>query len=282
MLVSCFRLALLRASMPIWQGLGTALSLVGSQCSGICSQSHFHPAAPHTGSLCFPECALGASSALGAVQVNEMGRGGGSPSQRADNLVWLGTLSRKSTNRGANTPWPEEQARGQRLLADGEARATSAAGMGKFRLKSEILVRVQHQSEGADTLRGMITMSTISGAETGRGCVRPTAGAALTGAWVAEVTPEDQVLWVQEFLQQPKKGFISLTILVRGSVTDTKPNLPLGDHPTSPDPKALNGLLVVSAHLTSSSSLPTFIKEFVVVHCGLPVSQVFLKSSWDP
>lgn len=48
----------------------------------------------------------------------------------------------------------------------------------------------------------------------------------LTRAWVIEVTPEDQVLCAQEFLQQPKKGFISLTILIRGSVTDTKPKFP--------------------------------------------------------
>lgn len=69
----------------------------------------------------------------------------------------------------------------------------------------------------------MIPIMAIAGARTRvRGDARAQAGAAPARlccsprAWVIEVTPEDQVLWVQEFLQQPKKGFISLTILIRG------------------------------------------------------------------
>lgn len=137
-------------------------------------------------------------------------------------------------------------------------------------------------------------MTAITGAQTREreGVPEPTAGAAPARLCCSHKDPGNgshQVLWVQELLQQPKKGFISLTILTRGSVADTKPKLSPGDDPTSPDLKALKRLLVVSAHLhtfgffcymkcnfSSSSSLLVFTEEFGAIHGGLPVSQVSL------
>lgn len=205
--------------------------------------------------------------------------GGGSPWQRAAQPVLAWGSELRGHNNGVQTP--------QRLLA-----ASLLPGWANSGSNQKFWREYRHQIKGADALRGMVPATSIAGARNReRLCQRPQLElllpgcAALTSAWVTEVTPEDQVLCVQEFLQQPRKSTISLTNLTGRSVTDTKPKLPLGDDPTSPDPKALNRLLVVSAHLctfkffcylkcsiTSSSSLPVLTKECVAIRCGLPVS----------
>lgn len=162
-------------------------------------------------SLCFPECAAGASSALGTVQVSwreqNMERGGGSPCQSSITCSCLGHWALGTQQ----LLWLGKQASGQscwqRLVLhhccqDGETQA-------QIRNSGESAgIRAKEQ-----TLRERWSLSMPSlELETGReGVPEPQLElllpgcAALTSAWVIEISPEDQGLWVQVFLQQPKK-----------------------------------------------------------------------------